>query len=420
VEVVAHILAQLDAKDLVLRAMASSNLWRAAALECTTSLSISSGCAPNCRLIAVASHAGSWPSLVTLRLHDGCPIEFDSAAGRKHRGESRRNVEAAFCLNCGFSNVVSFVCNLPSDVMRRSTLARMLRELPHLTAFSSDDAWRDVFVDTIEILAARPSLRERLQKLELGGISPTTTFAREEEAMQELGRLSNLDTLVMYPSVACRLPSMRSLRRLHVSDNVELGTEDNVSDEFIASVLATLLPLETLSLGPCASITGASLRSPTLTALSLCNCCDLTSDGLRAMVGGLPALRKLAFTCDSPTFTLDIFEEITTELEDLIAVIASCRELTEVRHARGARTASRAAALPAVGVAVRLAEWASDWGNRVRLAHSCIWTRCPLNTMMTMASPSCSCTRTRSHTYSRSRRAARISSSSSSCAIRQT
>lgn len=311
--------------------MASSKLWRVAALAHQDVLSISSVHAG--QLIARASHMGSWSSLTTLYICTTCmELGASHAACGMRREQLRRNVEAAFSSRCGFTNIFSLDLGSFSELSASLTKS-VLRALPNLTALCAAGC---SLVDISISLAGLPSLCERLQKLSIGGMcdqiarmgDQSSARAREEEAMRSLGRLRRLETLVLsrpYPDRSHIPSGLRSLRRLHIEDNLEMGPADGVvSDEFLASAFAVLPLLETFSC-ECMEISGTSLRSTSLTALSLHSCSGLTADGLHAMVGALPALRKLAFT--------SIFDEANDpyyEVHDLIDFIASCHELAEV------------------------------------------------------------------------------------------
>lgn len=293
--------------DLLLRAMASSKRWRSVALSHMQDLTISA--VHDGRLVLHASRMGSWSALRTLRLYFPNCIHLVSAFKDKR----------------GFISVTAL--DLDWLDMSRKQLASVFGGLPQLTALRAHSC----FVDTCICLAAKPSIRGRLRSLDLQGPDEDTSEAREQTGLAALKRLTGLETLVITPNGNDdgRLPiwtPMKKLRRLSLADNLE-GDSDLLSDKYIAQALASLPALETLCLDT-DGVTGVSLRSESLTELSLHTCCSITAEGLAAMTGSLPALQRLAIS--SPNYYAQMIDEVNYSTQDITDFIVSCRKLVEL------------------------------------------------------------------------------------------
>ena len=228
---------------------------------------------------------GAWSSVRTLRLLNDGLVQDDHNDPNDLRLSSRTG---------GFN----FVSELHVDFgFSGPQLAALLGGLPPLAAFKCQIGILGTFADVCAALAKGADRQRHLRAVALPGIDSATSMAAEAKAMRSLGKLKNLETLVTAPG---RLPlptTLSSLRRLHLTESLE-SEHSTVSDAYLAAVLATY-PLQTLALSdvgpPNWAFTGSSLRSASLTELSLHACVSLTTAGLSAMVGALPALKR--FVC---------------------------------------------------------------------------------------------------------------------------
>ena len=342
-----RVLEYLADHELLLRAMASSKLWRTVALSHMEDLSLSvdahetstwdntSRTWAHGRLIACASRMGKWSSLKTLRLHENI---YDCTEPQVRAYVT--HIRSAFGKDGGFSTIST----LDIDAVRLSgSLAYIFERLPQLTAFrGSDGMTRTNFFGNACAALAAPSLCGRIQKLQLDGIERFTTPVQVAAAMRSLSKLTALDTLVTCAPIP--LSGLPGLRLLQLSENSENMFAPIIDDTYLAGCLEGHASLETLCLDGTWHVTGATMRSASLTALSLHGCLarhfenggrggGLSSAGLIAMAGSLPALRKFAFSSPHYLRVDPHVHDTTTKpftSQDVIDFIASCPALTEL------------------------------------------------------------------------------------------